>query len=333
MADDAETTSSPNGPSPRAQWKAVIEIGGALAGKGKAARTGGTMSIPVKLYGAVRPQTIHFRQLHDQDETPIRQVLECPVENKEVPREHAVKGFEFRPDQYVIVRDEDLENCGPVAGRTIAVRHFVDLGQIDPVFFDKPYFLGPDVGGQKGYGVLARALEQTNLAAIAEYVLRGKEYLAAIRAYRERGPGDDEGEGALALCLQTMHYADEIVPVEEIERLAEDVDKVTPGGRGSARRGAARGGGKDAGGGGAISAREEREVAMAQQLVESLAGHFDPSQYHDEYRQCVMELIERKAAGEKVVFRKPSKAKAASPTDLTAVLQASLEHVRKKRKG
>src|SRR5829696_3020909 len=151
MADESEEESATTARAPRAQWKAVIEI--AAGGKGGHA---GAISVPVKLYGAVRAQQIHFRQLHDQDETPVRQVLECPVENKEVPREHAVKGYEFRRDQYVIVREEDLEGCGPVASRTISVRHFVDLDAIDPVYFDKPYFLGPDVGGQKGYAVLAR---------------------------------------------------------------------------------------------------------------------------------------------------------------------------------
>ena len=316
--DENERSTSSTAPTPRAQWKAVIEIGG---GKGHG---GGAISVPVKLYGAARAQEIRFRQLHDQDETPIRQVLECPAENKEVPREHAVKGYEFRRDQYVIVRDEDLDNCGPVASRTIAVRHFVYLADVDPVFFDKPYFLGPDVGGQKGYAVLARALEETKLAAVCEYVLRGKQYLAAIRAYREAGDDD----GALALCLQTMHYADEVVPVEEIEQMAEDVDRVTT----SARPRGKAGRGKS-GAAGALSAREEREVAMARQLVDSLAGHFDPSQYHDEYRACVMELIERKAAGEKIVMKKPAGPKATKPTDLTSVLAASLEHVKKRREA
>ena len=312
MAEETDEESTSTLRAPRAQWKAVIEITG---GKGAA----GAVSVPVKLYGAVRPQEIHFRQLHDQDETPVRQVLECPVENKEVPREHAVKGYEFRRDQYVIVRDEDLENCGPVASRTISVRHFVNVADIDPVFFDKPYFLGPDVGGHKGYAVLARALEETNLAAIAEFVLRGKEYLAAIRAYRERGRGDDEeGEGPLALCLQTMFYADEVVPVEEIEQMAEDVDRVTSSARANAK---AKSG-----------AREEREVAMAQQLVGSLSGDFDPSQYHDEYRKCVMDLIEKKAAGHKVVFHKSRGPKVTKAIDLTSVLKASLEHVKKTRK-
>jgi DNA end-binding protein Ku len=286
--------------SPRAQWKAVIEL------------PGGAMSVPVKLYTAVRSQGIAFRMLHDQDETPVRQVLECPVENKEVPREHAVKGFELRKDQYVLVSEEDLDNCGPVASRTIAVRQFVDPAKLDPVYFDKPYLLGPDTGGQKAFTLLQRAMEETARVAIAEFVLRGKQYLGTIRPYQLK-----------ALCLETMHYADEIVDVGEIEKLAEDIDHPTPQTRGSARRGA--------GGAGAASGRSgpgDREVEMARQLVESLASKFDPSAYHDEYTACVMEMLERKAAGQKVVLRPARQAKATPAPDLTSVLKASLEHVR-----
>src|SRR6476469_8777117 len=203
------------GTTPRAQWKAVIEL------------PGGAMSVPVKLYTAVRSQGIAFRMLHDQDETPVRQVLECPVENREVPREHAVKGFELRKDQYVLVSEEDLDNCGPVASRTIAVRQFVDPAKLDPVYFDKPYLLGPDTGGQKAFALLLRAMEETSRVAIAEFVLRGKQYLGTIRPFQGK-----------ALCLETMHYADEIVDVGEIEKLAEDIDHPAPQPRGSAPRGA-----------------------------------------------------------------------------------------------
>jgi DNA end-binding protein Ku len=296
--------------SPRAQWKAVIEL------------PGGAMSVPVKLYTAVRSQGIAFRMLHDQDETPVRQVLECPVENKEVPREHAVKGFELRKDQYVLVSEEDLDNCGPVASRTIAVRQFVDPAKLDPVYFDKPYLLGPDTGGQKAFTLLQRAMEETARVAIAEFVLRGKQYLGTIRPYQGK-----------ALCLDTMHYADEIVDVGEIEKLAEDIDHPTPQTRGSGRRGAGSSGGGNARG---RSGPADREVEMAQQLVESLASTFDPSAYHDEYTACVMEMLERKAAGQKVVLRPARQAKATPAPDLTAVLKASLEHVRSskhKRRG
>ena len=295
------------GSAPRAQWKAVIEVGGG-------------MTIPVKLYSAVRPQSIHFRMLHDQDHTPVRQVMECPAEGKEVPREHIVKGFEIRKDQYVIVSDEEMDQCGPVASRTIAVHSFVDADEIDPVFFEKANYLGPDTGGQKGYAALVHALDETGKVAIAEYVLRGRQYLAAIRPYQGR-----------ALCLESMRYADEVVPVEELARMAEDVDRssadLAVGDVGKAR-GRARRGGADGGGGTGRGAPNEREVAMAQQLVESLAAEFDPTQYHDEYRACVMEMIERKAAGQKVTLTKPKAKPATKAQDLTDILAASLEHVR-----
>lgn len=305
MAAAAKQT--PGQSAPRAQWKAVIEL------------PGGAMSVPVKLYTAVRPNGISFRMLHDQDETPVRQVLECPVENKEVPREHAVRGFEFRKDQYVLVTEEDLDNCGPVASRTIEVRQFVDPLQLDPVYFDKPYLLGPDTGGQKAFTVFLRAMEASRKVAVAEFVLRGKQYLGAIRPYEGR-----------ALCLETMHYADEIVDIAEIERLAEDVDRAAPQGRGSAR-GSARGAGRAKAGTRGRSetgAPDSREVEMAQRLIDSLASTFDPSNYSDEYIACVMEMIERKAAGKKIVLRPAVQPKATKAPDLTDVLRASIEHVR-----
>jgi len=294
------------GSAPRAQWKAVIEVGGG-------------MTIPVKLYSAVRPQSIHFRMLHDQDHTPVRQVMECPAEGKEVPREHIVKGFEIRKDQYVIVSDEEMDQCGPVASRTIAVHSFVDADEIDPVFFEKANYLGPDTGGQKGYAALVHALDETGKVAIAEYVLRGRQYLAAIRPYQGR-----------ALCLESMRYADEVVPVEEVARMAEDVDR-SAADLAVGEVGKARGRARTAGGTGR-GAPNEREVAMARQLVESLAAEFDPTQYHDEYRACVMEMIERKAAGQKVTLTKAKAKPATKGPDLTDVLAASLEHIRQRRK-
>ena len=281
---------------------------------------GGAISVPVKLYTAVRPQGIAFRMLHDQDETPVRQVMECPRENKEVPREHIIKGFEVRKDQYVIVTDEDLEHCGPVPSRTIAVRQFVDPGKLDPIYFDKPYLLGPDTGGQKAFRILLRAMEASRKVAIAEFVLRGKQYLGTIRPYQGR-----------ALCLETMHYADEIVDIGQVEKLAEDIDRVAPTGRGGARKSS-----KEKATGRGRPAPADREVDMAQQLVESLASKFDPANYHDEYTACVMEMLKRKAAGQKVVLRPLKQPKATRGPDLTAVLKASLEHVRSgkhKRRG
>jgi DNA end-binding protein Ku len=288
--------------APRSLWKATLEVGAAVR-------------VPVKLYTAVRPQEIHFHMLHDQDGVRIRQVLECPVEHKEVPREHAVKGFELRKGEYVIVHEDDLEHCGPVPSRTIQVRQFVEPGEIDPVFFEKANYLGPDEGGDKSYAVLAEAMKQSGRMAIVEYVLRAKQYLAALRVL-ETG-----GRGGAVLCLQPMRYADEVLSSEEAEWGEQE-----EGGKGKGKKGGA--------GAGVITAKvSDRELAMAEQLVASLNSDFDASRYRDEYRACVMEMIQKKAAGEEVHFRPPPGPPPTKASDLTATLKASIDAAKKRRKN
>lgn len=277
----------------RALWKAVIECE--------------NLSVPVKLYTAVRPHGIQFRMLHDQDRVPVRQVLECPVENKEVPREHAVRGYEVRKDQYVIVTDEDLDGCGPQPGRSIRVLHFCDPADIDPIYYEKAQYLGPDEHAGHAYAALVAAMKQARKVAVVRYVLRGKQYLAAIRPL-----GD-------VLCLEQMRYKDEVLPVAELADAGEGADAsvVARGAKGGKRRA-----------GGALA---EREVAMAEQLVEALASKFDPTQYRDEYQECVMDLIRRKAGGEVVPHRRVTERKATRGKDLTDALRASIEHVKRSR--
>jgi DNA end-binding protein Ku len=289
--------------APRALWKATLEVGAAVR-------------VPVRLYTAVRPQEIHFHMLHDQDGVRIRQVLECPVEHKEVPREHAVKGFELRKGEYVIVHEEDLEHCGPVPSRTIQVRQFVEPGEIDPIYFEKASYLGPDAGGEKSYAVLAEAMKRSGRMAVVEYVLRAKQYLAALRVLETHGR-----EGAV-LCLQPMRYADEVLSPEEAEW-----GEPEHGGKGKGKK-------KGGGGAGVITAKvSDRELAMAEQLVASLNSDFDPSRYHDEYRACVMEMIKKKASGEEVHFQPPKGPPPTKPRDLTAMLKASIDAAKKRRKG
>jgi DNA end-binding protein Ku len=283
--------------SMRALWKGVIEAD--------------NLSVPVKLYTAVRPHEIHFKMLHDQDSVPVKQVLECPVDNKEVPREHVVRGYEYRKDQYVIIRDEDLDDCGPEASRSINVLHFVDPAEVDPVYFEKAQYLGPDEHAQRPYATFVEALKRSGKAAVVQYVLRGKQYLAMVRPLGN------------ALCLEQMRYADEVLPAAELAGLTEDVDASV------VRRGSARASARNEKGAGAIS---DREVAMAEQLVGALASKFDPRQYRDEYRDCVIEMIQRKAGGEVVASKTPRQKPATKGKDLTDVLRASLEHVKKKRK-
>lgn len=260
----------------RALWKGVIEFG--------------TVAVPVKLYTAVRPQTVHFRMLHDQDETPIRQVLECPREKKEVPREHVVKGYELRKDQYVIVNEEELDQCGPTAGRTISVHEFVDADSIDPLYFQKSYWLGPDAHGEKGYGLLVHALRETNKAGICEFTMRGSHYLAALMQRED------------ALMLQTLRYAQEVLPAEKVYPAAKKPAAVS-----------------------------ERELKVAEQLIDSLAAAFEPEKYHDEYRDCIMKMVEAKAAGRTVEIKPAPAPRATKPVDLVDVLKASVAEAKKRR--
>jgi DNA end-binding protein Ku len=260
----------------RALWKGVIEFG--------------AVAVPVKLYTAVRPQGIAFHMLHDQDHVRVRQQMVCPAHgDHEVPREHILRGYELRKDQYVVVQEHDLERCSPIATRTIRVRRFVDPAQIDPLFYEKPYYLGPDEHGHKPYALLARAMRQEDKVAVVEFVMRGKQYLGAIRV----ADGD-----VPALILETMRYADEVIPTGEVEQAIRDL-KV-----------------------------DERQVKMAEQLIDALAAKFDPAKYHDEYRACVMEMIERKAKGEKVNVKPVKERKATKAPDLTDVLRASLAHAK-----
>ena len=262
----------------RALWKAVIEYG--------------AISVPVKLYTAVRPQQVNFHMLHDQDKVRVRQQMVCPNHGeREVPREHVIRGYELHKGQYVVVQEHDLEQCAPIASRTIAVRRFVDPAQIDPLFYEKAYYLGPDAHGQKPYALLVAALRREKRVAIVEYVLRGKQYLGAVRV-----SGD-------ALVLETMRYADEVIPTGEIE---DEIRKLKV---------------------------DERQVKMAEQLIETLASDFEPARYKDEYQACVNAMLERKARGEHVEMRKARAPKVTKGPDLTETLRASLAHAKARRAG
>ena len=266
----------------RALWKGVVEFE--------------ALSVPVKLYTAVRPQEIRLRQLHDQDLTPVKQVYECPREKKEVPWEHVVKGYEVHRDQYVIVRDEDLEGCDPQASRSIRVREFVDAAAIDPIYMERAYWLGPDQHGEKGYALLVHALKESRRAGISQFVMRGKSYLAAL------------AERHNALVLQTLRYADE---VERPEKVLPELHGKKPSGAG---------------------ALNERELKAAEQLIESLSVKFEPEKYQDEYRACLMKVIEAKAAGRQVELKPAPERKPTKAPDLVEVLKASLVEAKKRRR-
>ena len=242
----------------------------------------GLVNVPVKLYSAVSKKTVRFNQLHDADGVRIQQKRVCPADGEEVPYENIVKGYEIAPDKYVIITPEELEAIDPKKTRSIDIEDFVDLDDIDPLYYEHPYYLVPDTGASKAYRLLLDALRDTNKVAIARVVLRSKEYLTAIRPAGE------------VLTMETMLFADELVPSDKLDELPDDDTRAT-----------------------------DRELAMARQLIESQATEFDPSKYRDEYRERVLDLIERKAQGEDISVQ-PDVEEPTEVPDLMAALEASL---------
>jgi DNA end-binding protein Ku len=245
--------------------------------------TFGLVTVPVKLVTATRSQDVRFNQLEAGTGSRIRYRKVSEATGDEVPNEEIVKGFEISPGQYVVVDDEEMSAFAPKATRMIEIEDFVDLHQIDPIFFDNPYYLTPDRGAAKPYRLLLEAMADLEKVAVGRFVLRGKEHLVAIRPL-----GD-------ALCIETMRYADEVVPIEELDGVPEGAE-VEP---------------------------TKKELDMAHQLIEALTTDFEPSKYHDEYREHLRDLIEKKAAGEEIVAE-PMVEEPAKVVDLMAALEASL---------
>jgi DNA end-binding protein Ku len=166
----------------------------------------GLVSIPVKLYPAASSQSVSFNLLHAKCGNRIRQQRFCPVCNEVVEREGLVRGYEFAKDQYVRISDEELEALEGEASQAIEISEFVPLAQVDPVYFEKSYYLGPDKGGEKPYRLLAEAMTQAGKVALAKFVLRGRENLVLVR------PAQD------GLMLHAMYFADEVRNFDEISK-------------------------------------------------------------------------------------------------------------------
>jgi DNA end-binding protein Ku len=248
----------------------------------------GLVNVPVKLYSAVSRKTVRFHQLNGKTGTRIAQKRVDPSTGDEVAYDDIVKGYELTKERYVVITPEELEALDPEKSRTIDIEDFVDLAEIDPVYYDHPYYLIPDKGATKAYGLLLGAMKESGKVAIARVVLRSKEQLVAIRP----APGD-------VLMMETMIFADEVISPEDIDDLPEAKELKA----------------------------SERELQMAQQLIDSLSADFEPEKYHDEYREKVLELIERKAAGEEIAVQ-PEAPKPTKVPDLMAALEASLAAVK-----
>ena len=248
----------------------------------------GLLNVPVKLYSAVSKQTVRFRELREGDGSRIRHKRVAEEDGEEVPYEKIVKGYEIAPEQYVILTREELEELDPKKTRAIEIQDFVDLDEIDPIYFDHPYYLGPDKGAEKAYELLVRAMTGARKVAIARFVLRNKENLAAIR------PMDG------VLTMATMRFADEVVSPDTLGDALPDAEPKP----------------------------QKRELDMAKQLIESLATDFDASRYRDEYREELLSLIERKAKGEEIVSAETEAPEPTKAPDLMAALEESLAAVK-----
>jgi DNA end-binding protein Ku len=164
----------------------------------------GLVAIPVRLVTAVEPGRISFHLLHNKDYSPLRRRMFCPKEETTVPPDEIIRGYEIVPDQYVLMTDEELESVSPERSRTIEIVEFIDMEEVDPIYYDHPYYLVPLKGGEKAYRLLAEVLRRTDKAGLAKFVLAEREYLVAVKS--EKG----------ALALITLHYSDETLPDEDI---------------------------------------------------------------------------------------------------------------------
>ncbi len=256
---------------PRAIWSGAISFG--------------LVNVPVKLYSAVSRKTVRFHQLNGETQSRIQQKRVDAQTGEEVPYERIVKGYEISPDRYVVIEPDELEALDPEKTRTIDILDFVDEADIDPIFYDHPYYLVPGPGAEKAYRLLLEAMEQAGKVAIAKVVIRSKESLVAIR------PAGD------VLTMSTMLFHDEVVSVDRLDEVPK-ADKA--------------------------SKASKRELDMAEQLIGSLTSDFDPEKYRDDYRERVLDLIERKAEGEEIAVAAAPPEEAEPVPDLMAALEASI---------
>lgn len=256
---------------PRSIWKGAVSFG--------------MVSIPIKLYTATDEKDISFNLLHKTDGARIKQQRYCPEDEAVVEWNDVVRGYEVAPDQYVIMEPSDFDKVPVDTTHTIEITDFVPADQIDPIYYQKTYYLEPDKVGGKPFALLREVLKDSKLIALAKVTLRQKEQLCTLRVYEN------------TIALETMYYADEIRSTEEFE---------VPG---DLQLG-------------------EKELMMAKSLVDMLTGDFEPEKYHDNYREALIELIERKAEGEEIKRPKPVAGKV---TDLMEALRASVEAARREK--
>ena len=256
---------------PRAIWSGAISFG--------------LVNIPIALYPATRREELRFHFLRKSDLSPVNYKRVAEADGKGVPWEQIVRGYQYEKGKFIVLKEEDFARVDIEATKTVDIQEFVELEEIDPIFFAKPYYMEPGKGGEKGYALLRDVLKDAGKVGIAKVVIKTREHLAAVKS-------EDK-----TLVLEIMHFADEIIDGSDLHL----PEKVKLGGK---------------------------EMAMAKQLVSSMAGKWDPERYKDDYRDALMEVIEEKVASGGKEVKAAKKGKAPKPTnviDLVSVLQKSIE--------
>ncbi len=256
---------------PRSIWNGVISFG--------------MVSIPVKLYTATEDKDISFNLLHKECGSKLKQLRWCPVHERAVEWSEIARGYEYEKGEYVVMDDSDFEKLPLPSKHTVELSAFVDASQIDPIYYQRTYYLEPEEKGVKPYALLMKALKDKKLTGVAKIAIRNKEQLAAVR------PMDG------TLVLETLYYPDEIreVPTEITSTKVSD-----------------------------------KELKMAEALIDLLKDDFKPEEYKDEYRDALQKLIEAKLEGQEITA--PKAARPAKITDLMTALKASVEAAKKGQK-
>jgi DNA end-binding protein Ku len=257
----------------RTMWKGAISFG--------------LVSIPVRVFPATEEKSVRFNQLHAKDHGRIKYQRTCAKCGEEVPYQDIVRGYEYEKDRYVVLEEEELDSVPVQSSRLIDIDQFVDISEIDPIYFQKSYYLVPEEAGVKAYALLREALTENSMVGVAKVAFREKEHLASIRVHEN------------IIVLETMYWPDEIRKAA-FEELDKDV-KIRP-----------------------------QEVQMARSLIENLTAEWDPDKYTDEYRQALLELIEKKVAGEEIEYVAPPE-EAPKVVDLMDALRASVEATKKEK--
>jgi DNA end-binding protein Ku len=271
MNDERRTMNerrTPDAGASRAIWKGNISFG--------------EVQVPVKLHIAVKEERIQFHLLHRSDHVKLKRQMVCALEGSPVPLEEQARGFQLEDEKYILVNPEELERAEPEESRTIEVHEFVAPARIDPIFLERVHYLEPDEPA-KGYNALLGALGEMKVAGICTWTMRKRSYIGALKA------------NGKILCLNTLRYADEVIPVKSLELPNAPLS--------------------------------EKELKVGEDLIRHLTGRFQPEKFENRHQKRLQDLIDRKARGEKIMILHPRRLKPTAPDKLLQVLEASLKKV------